>query len=41
MKRKNGLLKKATAALILIIIIPVLIVGIIATNKAKTSFEEN
>lgn len=41
MKKKNGLFKRITIGIISIIIIPVLFVGIIATYKSKTTFEEN
>lgn len=41
MKNKKGLFKKITIGIISIIIIPVLFVGIIATYKSKTMFEEN
>jgi methyl-accepting chemotaxis protein len=41
MKRKTSLLKKLTAVIMLIVIIPVVFIGIVATNKAKESFEKN
>lgn len=41
MKKKNGLFKRITIGIISVIIIPVLFVGIIATYKSKTTFEEN
>ncbi len=41
MKRKTSLLKKLTAVIMLIVIIPVVFIGIVATNKAKKSFEQN
>jgi len=41
MKRKTSLLKKLTAVIMLIVILPVVFIGIVATNKAKESFEKN
>jgi len=41
MKGKTSLLKKLTAVIMLIVISPVVFIGIVATNKAKESFEKN
>ncbi|OOM16567.1 methyl-accepting chemotaxis protein [Clostridium saccharobutylicum] len=41
MLKRMKLFKKITSMLILMIIIPVIFVGVVATNKSRTSFEEN